>query len=892
MLKKVFLTALFVIMVTQSQASAFLIMELWGNGQPGEVTISPGDTLLVDVILTPLIPVDIVAIEFDLDDPAYTLFFTATHMFCHVNPGDCIMLGTPVNLSYPNSRLGMLSMSEPFPVAPLPAFTIAVEIDSYATPGTYEIVPSNVMAYDAAYNVVDILDSPPLVIHIGDAPQPATVGDFNWEIQSVAPAYDASNAMTFLPTGQPAIAFSGGSWSNRKLSYTWLEDNVWQTVDVASVNASHCSLAILPNGQPAISLYDDNYSTGRNLRYFWHDGTSWQGQLVDSDANVGKWNSLAILPNGEPAISYYDSANRDLKYAWFDGTDWQIEVVDSTGNVGQYTSLVVLPNGSPAISYQDATNGDVKYAWHDGNAWQSMAVDYMSYGASTSMVVLPDGQPAISYISGSYLKYARFDGANWVKSIAYNSSKSFYGNSLSVLPSGHPAIAFMIGGSSDEYEDELVYVAWNGSSWDKLLVDSFGKTGQSPSLAIGPDGLPAISFCDVREGQKSVCFAKFIAREPAPVEMMMDYTAYANTDYSAPVTISNGPAHSEGTDWPDQWAGATGNFITVPEDHLRANIILKGRPGHWSHPECMEWDPETGECLWWEEFPMDEPAGVAEGSIGGTIDIGISANYPAGSPLDLTCQAIVRGTVGRLFYYTLKVLRGDDTIALINQTSPEDQTVSIFAGEQLNFSISGRTKDSNYEGYDIHIDGRFLLAGEPSPSTQLVSAVSRKMHGEAGILDIDLPLDSAESGLEPRAGGPTMIVLTFSEELDPATNCANVLLSSGTCEDVAVNGSEMTVTLSGVTGNACLSLTLDGVVSAAAVPLAGDNDVHVRVLLGKANSGETGAVDISDLSAVKGHLFQPVTSDNCRCDVYPDGVINIRDLSLTRSNMLNTATCE
>ncbi len=216
-----------------------------------------------------------------------------------------------------------------------------------------------------------------------------------------------------------------------------------------------------------------------------------------------------------------------------------------------------------------------------------------------------------------------------------------------------------------------------------------------------------------------------------------------------------------------------------------------------------------------------------------------------------------------------------------NAAVPGDILVDLL-GEQ-------RIADGNGDGSAVVDMGVYEYVYEEPPFI-LLSAVSRKTHGKYGDFDLVLPLDHAEAAIEPRNGGPTMIVLTFSEDIEPATSCANIILSGGACQNVSVNGSELAVTLSGVAQNACLSLTLDGLASASAKPLTGDADVHVRVILGEANG--LVPVNILDLSTVKAQLFQPVTADNFRADVYPDGAIDVRDLSATKSNLSKTAMCE
>lgn len=184
------------------------------------------------------------------------------------------------------------------------------------------------------------------------------------------------------------------------------------------------------------------------------------------------------------------------------------------------------------------------------------------------------------------------------------------------------------------------------------------------------------------------------------------------------------------------------------------------------------------------------------------------------------------------------------------------------------------------------------VASKPAVPPSLVSAVSRKRHGLAGNMDIELPLDAATPGLEPRQNGPTTVVLTFNKDIaaaDGLLNCSEVTLSSGACRSVSAEGSEMTLDLIGIPNHCCLTITVQGVTDLAGRPLTGDNDVHVCVREGKVNG--TGVVDATDLNKIKQSLYKSATEAGCALDVVPDGVINIRDLSLVKKNLTRSATC-
>ena len=165
-----------------------------------------------------------------------------------------------------------------------------------------------------------------------------------------------------------------------------------------------------------------------------------------------------------------------------------------------------------------------------------------------------------------------------------------------------------------------------------------------------------------------------------------------------------------------------------------------------------------------------------------------------------------------------------------------------------------------------------------TPPVQLVSAVSRKVHGSAGAFDIDLPLTS-KPGIECRSGGASgayQVIATFAS---PVTmKGASVMYGSGSASSAAVSGSQVTVNLTGVTNAQITIVRIAGVndgTNSASV------DIPLGVLLGDTTAN--GSVNASDLGQTKSASGRALTASNFREDVTADGVINASDTTAVKA---------
>ncbi len=171
--------------------------------------------------------------------------------------------------------------------------------------------------------------------------------------------------------------------------------------------------------------------------------------------------------------------------------------------------------------------------------------------------------------------------------------------------------------------------------------------------------------------------------------------------------------------------------------------------------------------------------------------------------------------------------------------------------------------------------------GDACQPPVIVVVASRKIHGDAGEFDLVIvPTGSTE----PRAGGPTQIILTFSTAVAPDAGSSSVgTLSHGP------EPHQKTITLSGVVNPSCLEIVVSGITSSAGTPMAGDALVWLRVLAGDV-SGD-GSVNILDLVQIRNQLNQSATAANFHTDVTVDGTVNILDLVNVRNNLNQSLSC-
>jgi N-acetylneuraminic acid mutarotase len=176
-----------------------------------------------------------------------------------------------------------------------------------------------------------------------------------------------------------------------------------------------------------------------------------------------------------------------------------------------------------------------------------------------------------------------------------------------------------------------------------------------------------------------------------------------------------------------------------------------------------------------------------------------------------------------------------------------------------------------------------LYASDGGGELTLVSAASRKKHGNAGTFDIDLPL-TGTPGVECRVGnGGTFlqtIVFTFSE---PVTSVSGTTSTTcGRVNSAMISGSTVTVELGHVTCDGSdITVTVPGVNGAS-----GSVDASATITLRTGDVNADGVVGTADLKEIRMNVGRGlVNDDNFRDDITVDGKVNHGDTTLEKSKL-------
>ncbi len=236
---------------------------------------------------------------------------------------------------------------------------------------------------------------------------------------------------------------------------------------------------------------------------------------IETGGRVGEYASIAIGSDGNPVMSYRDNTNRVLKLAACTDpkcASTSIVVVDDgnagVNSVGLDTSIAIGADGNPVITYHDATNGNLKIAVCNSPTCDDVitinVLDPIRDGFSSSVAIGTDGNPIVAYndySDGLIVAACGTPLCAGAPTITSLDAAQFSGRepSITIGSDGNPLIAY------HSYSTGLHLAACSNASCTEAVTRDIdtdtgltGTLGRYPSMTIGLDGNPVISYVDDR----------------------------------------------------------------------------------------------------------------------------------------------------------------------------------------------------------------------------------------------------------------------------------------------------------------------------------------------------------------------------------------------------------
>jgi hypothetical protein len=270
-------------------------------------------------------------------------------------------------------------------------------------------------------------------------------------------------------------------YGDKRLFYAWHDGLSWQREIISTNWVFYPSIALDDLGRPHVA-----YAQPDGLWYAYRSDNEWHYVSLLEGAY---FTSIALDSAGYPHIAY-SSSNR-LVYVHQNANGWYWYEVDTSPLFKVNLSLVLDAADHAHISYLNAGE-TVGYAHWTGSQWQLETFDAwpnpnLSW-SSSSIALDSQDQPTIAYQIGSGIKLASRTNNGW-NMITFNND--VFGSWVSLVIDGNdvPHLAYY-----DSQQDAQMYATRPADSWLITPVDTQFDAGHYAAIALDPQGQPHISY--------------------------------------------------------------------------------------------------------------------------------------------------------------------------------------------------------------------------------------------------------------------------------------------------------------------------------------------------------------------------------------------------------------
>jgi hypothetical protein len=647
------------------------------------------------------------------------------------------------------------------------------------------------------------------------------------------------------------------------------------------------------------------------------------GGLVFTNANADPM-SAAYTGGGNCGELVFDPLNRNLYYPCQAGD--HVEVIVGHVNPGQRTgiaftthALAVSPGGSvsnlfPPLSVDGAGNvyvvwsdpGDhnlyYAYSTNQGSAWSPPVKINQPPAKSNVFAWAEAGSPGnlVAVWLGNDSATLSDNMPNWGTDPAAAALFPWFGY-VALIRNANSASPLI---EQDRFTEKPMH-------YGQICNGGIGCTAQVPqgdrtmadflSVDLAPDGAIQIIFNDVSSQYHGAHL--FLARQltgptplgttlskPAQVSPVFDPTGDAQVPHYSPIGAGANLPQLDFTQVSMTQPNATTLRVSMTLNSLSSLLPPPGKANaFWitRFQALSKNDAGTGEA--YRVFYLG-----AE-SVGGAAPI-----FFAGSPtLNGPPAGCTQTTPGncKVVQYPPEItsLTGGVTGSISGNTICIDLPLNAFGanrpiGNTL-YNVSAFSGGRNNSATDVYTEGdstrSFDFTLGNISTTPLVSVVSRKVHGNVGTFDINLPL-TGPRGVECRLPGKTgtpgvdyKLIFSFSGTVTSCGTASTGSLSPGPAPN------QCTVNLTGVPNGQYLTVTLTGVnvPTACPAPFAGNVSGTMGLLIGDVDqSTAVNSGDVFLLQQQNGRALPPNGSADFKRDINMNGSIDSGDVFLGQKN--------